>query len=173
MDINQDKPGIVNWQLWRRAMKIWADEDTLHQPLGKWYKSGNDLDSTCSNKTAPVRVVTTDGTLTWQGAYCYGITGDIIHRQPATIKEFTVALEKWEQDIIDNVEILASLNKLMVFVQQGKCLIATDASDIDDMMSFAWKVVAVDGNAYFCHASPAFSKKSSFRLEAYGILSML
>eukprot|EP00957_Ditylum_brightwellii_P022233 1678247-Ditylum_brightwellii.AAC.1 len=129
-------------------MKLWADEDTLHQPLGKWYKSGDDLNWTwpsyydftndcvyvqtvdgfllyCRNpqhpctfhksqhvqwtptdKIAPVKVMTTDETLTWQGTYCYGITGDIIHRQPATVEELTAKLEKWEQEIIDNVEIL-------------------------------------------------------------------
>eukprot|EP00957_Ditylum_brightwellii_P145259 11063462-Ditylum_brightwellii.AAC.1 len=35
MDINQDKPGILSWWLWRKAMKFWADEDTLCQLLGK------------------------------------------------------------------------------------------------------------------------------------------
>eukprot|EP00957_Ditylum_brightwellii_P059864 4544701-Ditylum_brightwellii.AAC.1 len=108
MDVNQDKPGIISWQLWRNAMKLWADEDTLCQPLGKWYKWGNDLNWTwpsypdftnyclyvqtidsflqyCCNpqnlctfnnsqhaqwtpteKTAPVKVKTTDGSITWQ-----------------------------------------------------------------------------------------------------------
>eukprot|EP00957_Ditylum_brightwellii_P061629 4676579-Ditylum_brightwellii.AAC.1 len=46
MGVNQDKPGIISWQLWRKAMKLWTDENTLHQPLGKWYKLGNDLDWT-------------------------------------------------------------------------------------------------------------------------------
>eukprot|EP00957_Ditylum_brightwellii_P042253 3199891-Ditylum_brightwellii.AAC.1 len=27
-------------------MRIWADEETLCEPLGKWYTSGNELDST-------------------------------------------------------------------------------------------------------------------------------
>eukprot|EP00957_Ditylum_brightwellii_P017835 1343213-Ditylum_brightwellii.AAC.1 len=35
MDMNQDKTGIISWRLWMKVMKIWADEDTLHQPLGK------------------------------------------------------------------------------------------------------------------------------------------
>eukprot|EP00957_Ditylum_brightwellii_P055406 4198646-Ditylum_brightwellii.AAC.1 len=39
MDINQDKPEIVSWQLWQKAMQFWANEDALHQPLGRWYKS--------------------------------------------------------------------------------------------------------------------------------------
>eukprot|EP00957_Ditylum_brightwellii_P024942 1885858-Ditylum_brightwellii.AAC.1 len=40
---------------------------------------------TPTEKTAPVKIKTTDGSVTWQGTYCYGITGDIIHRQPATM----------------------------------------------------------------------------------------
>eukprot|EP00957_Ditylum_brightwellii_P023505 1773545-Ditylum_brightwellii.AAC.1 len=44
MDVNQDKPGIISWQLWWKAMRIWADEDALQQPLGSWYKLGNELD---------------------------------------------------------------------------------------------------------------------------------
>ena len=72
--------------------------------------------------------------------------------------EYTAMLEKWKQDIIDNVKTLASLDKLIEFMQQGQCLIATDGSASDDMMSFAWKIVGVNGNAYFCHAGPAFGK---------------
>eukprot|EP00957_Ditylum_brightwellii_P203708 15335879-Ditylum_brightwellii.AAC.1 len=93
MDVNQDKPGIISWRLWRKAMTLWTDEETICQPLGEWYKSGNDLNWTCpsyynftndclyntctfnnsqhvqwtpTGKTAPVKVKTTDGTLTWQ-----------------------------------------------------------------------------------------------------------
>eukprot|EP00957_Ditylum_brightwellii_P201521 15326047-Ditylum_brightwellii.AAC.1 len=75
-------------------MKLWADEDTLCQPLGKWCKSGNNLDLYTYRKTAPVKVKTTDGTLTWQA-----------------------------------------------FVQQEQCLIATDGSASNNMMSLAWKFV--------------------------------
>eukprot|EP00957_Ditylum_brightwellii_P111713 8520499-Ditylum_brightwellii.AAC.1 len=46
MNVNQDKPGIISWQLWREAMKLWADDETLCQPLGKWYKLGNFLKRT-------------------------------------------------------------------------------------------------------------------------------
>eukprot|EP00957_Ditylum_brightwellii_P128402 9792887-Ditylum_brightwellii.AAC.1 len=46
MDVNQDKPGIISWWLWKKAMKLRADEDTLYQPLEKWYKLENDLDWT-------------------------------------------------------------------------------------------------------------------------------
>eukprot|EP00957_Ditylum_brightwellii_P088293 6725961-Ditylum_brightwellii.AAC.1 len=160
MDVNQDKPGIICWWLWRKAMKLWADEKTLHQPFGKWYKLGNDLKHTwpsyynftndclyvrtidgfflhCRNlqnpctlknsqhvqwipteKTAPVKVKTADGSVTWQGTYCYGVTGDIIHKKLATMDKYAAMLEKWEQDIIDNVEPLVFLDKLIAFMQQ-------------------------------------------------------
>eukprot|EP00957_Ditylum_brightwellii_P054097 4097562-Ditylum_brightwellii.AAC.1 len=72
MVVNQDKSGIISWRIWRKAMKLWVDETTLCQPLGKWYKSGNDLD------------------WTWT-----------------------------------------------TFMQQGQCLIATDGSASNNMMSFA------------------------------------
>eukprot|EP00957_Ditylum_brightwellii_P103289 7872224-Ditylum_brightwellii.AAC.1 len=159
MTINQDKPGIISWQLWRKAMKLWVDEGTLSQPLGKWYKWENDLECTwpsyynftndwlyihtmggfllyCCNpqnpckfnnsqyvqwtpieKTTPVNVKTADGSVSWQGTYCYGITGD---RKPATMGKYTATLEKWEQEIIDNVKTLVSLDKLIAFVQQGQ-----------------------------------------------------
>eukprot|EP00957_Ditylum_brightwellii_P164075 12492686-Ditylum_brightwellii.AAC.1 len=71
------------------------------------------------------------------------------------------------------MEILVSLDKLRVFMQQGKCPIATDSSTSDDMMAFMWKVVGEDSNAYFCHISPAFDKESLFRAYAYGILTVL
>eukprot|EP00957_Ditylum_brightwellii_P091232 6946199-Ditylum_brightwellii.AAC.1 len=44
MDVNQVKPGIVSWQLWRRGMKIWADGEILRKPLGRWYHSGDKLE---------------------------------------------------------------------------------------------------------------------------------
>eukprot|EP00957_Ditylum_brightwellii_P115125 8779960-Ditylum_brightwellii.AAC.1 len=81
-------------------------------------------------------------TFTWQGTYCYGIIGDIIHRQPATMDKDTATLEKWEQEIIDNVEILVSLDKLIASMQQGKCSIA----------------IVMTG-------CPAFGKDSSLRAE--------
>eukprot|EP00957_Ditylum_brightwellii_P003730 283333-Ditylum_brightwellii.AAC.1 len=89
------------------------------------------------------------------------------------MEAYTVALEKWEQEIIEIIEILVPLDKFSAFTQQGICLIATDGSASGDMMSFAWKVVDVNGNAYFCQASPAFGKESFFRAEAYVMLSVL
>eukprot|EP00957_Ditylum_brightwellii_P204902 15341305-Ditylum_brightwellii.AAC.1 len=53
-------------------------------------------------------------------------------------------LEKWEQEIIDNVEPLVSLDKLIAFMQQGQCLIAADGSASNNMMSFVWGVVGVN-----------------------------
>eukprot|EP00957_Ditylum_brightwellii_P040447 3061505-Ditylum_brightwellii.AAC.1 len=58
-------------------------------------------------------------------------------------------------------------------MQQGQCLIATDGSVSNNMMSFAWKIFDANDNAYFCHAGPAFGKEPLFRAEAYGILSVL
>eukprot|EP00957_Ditylum_brightwellii_P126847 9669264-Ditylum_brightwellii.AAC.1 len=118
---------------------------------------------TPTEKIAPVKVVTTDGAITWQVTYWYGITGDIIHRPSDEMEAYTAILEKWEQEIIENVEILVPLDKLSASTKQGKCLIATDGSAGDDMISFTRKVVDVDGKAYLCHTSPAFGKESSFR----------
>eukprot|EP00957_Ditylum_brightwellii_P051798 3928196-Ditylum_brightwellii.AAC.1 len=137
------------------------------------FSNSQHMQWTLTQKTAPVKVITTDEAVIWQGTYCYGITGDIIYQQPATIEIYTVMLEKWEQEIIENVEVLVTLDNLSAFMQQGKCLIAADGSAGDDMMSFAWKIVDVEGNAYFCHATLAFCKESLFRAEAYGILSVL
>eukprot|EP00957_Ditylum_brightwellii_P081722 6216914-Ditylum_brightwellii.AAC.1 len=87
--------------------------------------------------------------------------------------EFTATLDNWEQKNIDGVEALVSLNKLMAFMLPGQCLIVTDSLASDDMMPFVWKVVDIHGNVYFCHAGPAFGKKSLFRAEVCGILTVL
>eukprot|EP00957_Ditylum_brightwellii_P196360 14960855-Ditylum_brightwellii.AAC.1 len=105
MDVNQDKPSIISWRLWRKAMKLWANEDTLHQSLGKWYKS---VDT---------------------------------YKQNSTSEGY---------DYIWNTYM-------------ARC----------NMMPFAWKVVDVNSNAYFCHAGLAFGKESLFRTEAYVTLSVL
>eukprot|EP00957_Ditylum_brightwellii_P089925 6848607-Ditylum_brightwellii.AAC.1 len=46
--------------------------------------------------------------------------------------EYTAKLEKWEQEITDNVETLVLLHKLIAFMQQGQCLIAIDGSASDN-----------------------------------------
>eukprot|EP00957_Ditylum_brightwellii_P127382 9713481-Ditylum_brightwellii.AAC.1 len=82
--------------------------------------------------------------------------------------EFTATLDKWEQEIINNVETLISLNKLMAFMQKGQCLIATDGSASDDMMLFAWKVVDVtdpdwDIIAQICNILELMNIKAEFQ----------
>eukprot|EP00957_Ditylum_brightwellii_P078618 5977031-Ditylum_brightwellii.AAC.1 len=44
MPINQERSGKISWRLWRKAQSIWATNSILKQPLGKWYKYGNELD---------------------------------------------------------------------------------------------------------------------------------
>eukprot|EP00957_Ditylum_brightwellii_P156370 11901672-Ditylum_brightwellii.AAC.1 len=71
---------------------------------------------TPTDKTAPVKVISTDGAITWQGTCCYGITGDLIYRQPDTMEAYTATLEKWKQEVIENVEIRIPLDKLSAFI---------------------------------------------------------
>eukprot|EP00957_Ditylum_brightwellii_P074313 5646481-Ditylum_brightwellii.AAC.1 len=164
MDINQDKPGIVSWWLWRKAMKMWAGPGLVimilqmiayvhtiggfllyhHNPQHpSTFNNSQHVQWTPTNKAAPRKMTCHNG-----GVYSnIGEMGTRDYRQ------------------YGNMEILVSLDKLMVFMKQGKCLIATDGSASDNMMSFAWKVVDVGGNGYFCHAGLAFGKESSFRAE--------
>eukprot|EP00957_Ditylum_brightwellii_P075850 5764788-Ditylum_brightwellii.AAC.1 len=44
MPINQERPGKISWWLWRKALPIWATDNILKQPLGKWYNYSNELD---------------------------------------------------------------------------------------------------------------------------------
>eukprot|EP00957_Ditylum_brightwellii_P111903 8533817-Ditylum_brightwellii.AAC.1 len=44
MRVKQAKSGVVIWQLWRKAMAIWADGEILQKPLGPWYYSGDMLE---------------------------------------------------------------------------------------------------------------------------------
>eukprot|EP00957_Ditylum_brightwellii_P055725 4222612-Ditylum_brightwellii.AAC.1 len=168
MNANQDKPGIISWWLWRKPMKLWADEDTLCQPLGNQH-----VQWTPAEGKKTVKVKTTVMSVTWQGTYCYGITGDIIHRTYVTMDKYKATFEKWEQEIINNVETLVSLDKLIALMQQGQCLIATDSSASDTMMSFASKFADINSNAYVCHSGLAFGKELSFRPEAYDVVSVL
>eukprot|EP00957_Ditylum_brightwellii_P033302 2523433-Ditylum_brightwellii.AAC.1 len=46
MEIHQECPNEVRWRLWRRAMKLWTQTRTLHQPLGQWIVSGSRLHHT-------------------------------------------------------------------------------------------------------------------------------
>ena len=36
MPINQERPGKISWQVWRKALSIWATENILKRPLGNW-----------------------------------------------------------------------------------------------------------------------------------------
>ena len=44
MPINQERLGKISWRLWRKALSIWATDNILKQPLGVWYKYGNEID---------------------------------------------------------------------------------------------------------------------------------
>eukprot|EP00957_Ditylum_brightwellii_P090454 6888848-Ditylum_brightwellii.AAC.1 len=181
MEVNQKKSGIVSWQLWMKAMNIWADDETLRKPLGRWYYSGDKLERhwpsyynftldslyvrregrviqyrrnlldpdkfghsqevawILSEKVSPVSVSTQDGAMTWKGIYCSGITGNIVHRQPGTFTEYIAGLGEWEQELINEVKILVSLDIFISFLKEGNILIATDGSAEDSKMLFAWK----------------------------------
>eukprot|EP00957_Ditylum_brightwellii_P198846 15156679-Ditylum_brightwellii.AAC.1 len=91
MDVNQEKPGIVSWWLWRKAMKIWADNEILRKPLGRReggviqyrrnlldpckFDHGQEVAWTPSEKVSPMSVSTQDGDMTWKGTYCSGMGG--------------------------------------------------------------------------------------------------
>eukprot|EP00957_Ditylum_brightwellii_P096401 7341363-Ditylum_brightwellii.AAC.1 len=47
MEVNQKKPGKVSWQLWRKAMKILADDKIIRKPLDRWYYSEDKLKRHC------------------------------------------------------------------------------------------------------------------------------
>eukprot|EP00957_Ditylum_brightwellii_P160315 12203773-Ditylum_brightwellii.AAC.1 len=44
MPINQERLGKISCWLWRKVLSIWATDNILKQPLGKWYKYGYELD---------------------------------------------------------------------------------------------------------------------------------
>eukprot|EP00957_Ditylum_brightwellii_P043815 3322905-Ditylum_brightwellii.AAC.1 len=68
MEIHQERPGEQSWQLWRKAMILWTKTMKLEKSLGKWCKTGEELDQ----KSIPVKATTQDGTVTWE---CSGYSG--------------------------------------------------------------------------------------------------
>eukprot|EP00957_Ditylum_brightwellii_P108625 8285240-Ditylum_brightwellii.AAC.1 len=108
--------------------------------------------------------------MTWKGIYCSGITRDVVYRQPGMFTEYITGLGKRECELINEVEILVSLDALIAFHKEGNFLIATDGSAEDSIMSFALKTCDQKGKMYICHAAPAFGRESSFHAEVYGTL---
>eukprot|EP00957_Ditylum_brightwellii_P060213 4573325-Ditylum_brightwellii.AAC.1 len=111
--------------------------------------------------------------MTWKGTYCSGITGEIVHQQPGTFTEYITGLGEWEQGLINEMEILTSLDVLIAFLKEGNFLITTDGSAEDSIMLFSWKTCDQEGKMYICHTGLAFEKESSFCVKAYGVLSVV
>eukprot|EP00957_Ditylum_brightwellii_P161109 12266644-Ditylum_brightwellii.AAC.1 len=74
------------------------------------FDHGQEVALTPSEKVSPVSVSTQGGAMTWKGTYCSGITGDIVHRQPGTFTEYITGLGEWEQELINEMEILIKTN---------------------------------------------------------------
>eukprot|EP00957_Ditylum_brightwellii_P102852 7837384-Ditylum_brightwellii.AAC.1 len=98
---------------------------------------------------------------------------DIIHRQPGTFTEYIAGLREWDQEIINKVEILVSLDVLITFLKDSNLLTATDRPAEDSIMSFSWKTCNQEGKTYIYHMGPTFGRESSFHAEAYRVLSVV
>eukprot|EP00957_Ditylum_brightwellii_P069060 5242227-Ditylum_brightwellii.AAC.1 len=90
MGVNQKKPGRVK----RGGGGVIQYKRNLLNPCK--FNHGQEVAWTPSKKVPPVRVSTQDIAMTWKGAYCSGITGDIVHRQPGTFTEYIAGLGEWE-----------------------------------------------------------------------------
>eukprot|EP00957_Ditylum_brightwellii_P137741 10500458-Ditylum_brightwellii.AAC.1 len=44
MEIHQEQPNKQSWQMWRQAMKLWTNTMKLKKLLGRWCKTGANLD---------------------------------------------------------------------------------------------------------------------------------
>eukprot|EP00957_Ditylum_brightwellii_P155098 11806384-Ditylum_brightwellii.AAC.1 len=56
---------------------------------------------------------------------------------------------------------------------KSNIIISTDGSSVTDAMSFGWKICTQQNKMLVQHSGPAFGQTSSFRSEAYRILSVL
>jgi hypothetical protein len=118
------------------------------------------------------------------------ITSPISHI-PETFQEYVDALPLWEQDLFSQLEMSFECYTILDLIDQypavpssgssdqfqrqlSTLITISDGSSMDGNMTFGWTMSLPNGQRIASCASPApGSKDSSFRVEAYGMLSMV
>jgi hypothetical protein len=118
------------------------------------------------------------------------ITSPIPHI-PETFQEYVDALPLWEQDIFSQLEMLFGCYTILDFIDQYlvvpssgspdqfqrqllSLIAVSDGSSMDGNMTFRWTMSLPNDQRIASCAGPAPSSKDlSFRVEAYGMLSMV
>eukprot|EP00957_Ditylum_brightwellii_P161596 12303386-Ditylum_brightwellii.AAC.1 len=121
-----------------------------------------------TESSAPFYVETTDVSELWYGPYCHGMVGELHKPRISMFDSYIDSLERWEREILSDVDMVYSCHELRDMLDDGHMLIATDGSAGDDNMSFAWKICNKDEKTLIQHAGLAFGKESLFWSEAYG-----
>ena len=110
---------------------------------------------------------------------------------PETFQEYVDALPLWEQDLFSQLEMSFGCYTILDLIDQypvanpsgspdqfqrqlSSLLAVSDGSSMDGTMTFGWTMSLPNGQRIASCAGPApGSKDSSFRAEAYGMLSMV
>eukprot|EP00957_Ditylum_brightwellii_P027022 2043511-Ditylum_brightwellii.AAC.1 len=166
MPISQERSGKISWRLWRKAMSIWATDNTLKEPLGE------SVSWSPSESFAPFHVETEDGAISWHGSYCHGVVCELIPPTISTFESYIDSSDSWEMECLQEVDMVYSCHEIIDMIEGGYIHLATDGSAGDGRMSFAWKACNKEEKTLVQHAGQAFGKESLFWSEAYGVLSV-
>jgi hypothetical protein len=93
----------------------------------------------------------------------------------ATVTELLPTLEQWELQLLQHIEVMdGTENTIWNTLCNQPCYFATDGSAPTNRGSFGWVISDIQGNILAKCYGPVYGYKiSSYRAEAYGILSLL
>eukprot|EP00957_Ditylum_brightwellii_P209472 15361903-Ditylum_brightwellii.AAC.1 len=169
-------------------MTLWTCTNVLETPFGKWFSPGSKLSrqwpfyydySESKGECNWVPTVTlaladcksSDGFDFIHKVDCKGVVGNVPVTRNGTFQGHLDLLAEWENTLLDEIDMIVSVNELFAKYKEEPFLIATDGSSGDDSMSFMWKICTRCGDPRVQHAGPAFRQASLFQSEAYSMLS--
>jgi hypothetical protein len=91
----------------------------------------------------------------------------------STVRDLLPAMQPWEKSLLANLEVTdATENSMWEKLCSERCYIATDGSAKGATGSFGWVISDSEGNVLAKCFGPVYGAKvSSYRAEAYGLLS--
>ena len=93
---------------------------------------------------------------------------------PTTILTTIPTLDRWEQLLLQQLDLLVPLESLVQSMATSKSLLACDGAVQENKGSFGWVLSSKEGTRLAQCRGPAFgSNQTSYRAEGYGMLSCL
>jgi len=180
-------PAVTMRKKWRNLYDSRSKKLFYRTPLGYTQHSklrtdyDKDPDQDIINPVIPAHAVpvdTVERQYTWsikRGWKQHTLVDTCENPVATTVSEKVNTLDVWERQLLEHLDVTdPTENSIWFALTNTPCYIATDGSAPTGKGSFAWVISTNEGEILAeCHGPVFGAKISSYRAEAYGILSVL